>query len=211
MKVERGGFRGRLSAFLQKAMAGAAKNTPAGTDGRGASAVSRAQSGARAAPPRYARPRPRAHARAMARETGTPRPVLCSKGGTHDRYRPPPRTAGDRTMTFHDVLQEWPVHRPGHLPSCRLPPSCPNAPSVMPGLVPGIHAAVRRKRWKGMPGTSPGMTRRGMTRRGMTGRRSGRRVPSLFRRPGRLWSLSRTQSGAGRKPGRRSGPEATGP
>ena len=90
MKVERGGFRGRLSAFLQKAMAGAAKKTPAGTDGRGASGVSRAQSGARAAPPRYARPQPRAHTRAMTRETGTPRPTLCPKGGTHDRNRPTP-------------------------------------------------------------------------------------------------------------------------
>ena len=28
----------------------------------------------------------------------------------------------------------------------------------MPGLVPGIHAAVRRERWREMPGTSPGMT-----------------------------------------------------
>ncbi len=34
----------------------------------------------------------------------------------------------------------------------------PNPLLVMPGLVPGIHAAVQRKRWKGMPGTSPGMT-----------------------------------------------------
>ena len=62
-------------------------------------------------------------------------------------------------------------------PECP-PPSCPDAPLrhartppfVMPGLVPGIHAAVRGKRRKGMPGTSPGMTRRGVTRRGMTGR-----------------------------------------
>ncbi len=37
---------------------------------------------------------------------------------------------------------------------------------VMPGLVPGIHAAVRRKRWQEMPGTSPGMTEGG--RSGMT-------------------------------------------
>ena len=42
---------------------------------------------------------------------------------------------------------------------------------VMPGLDPGIHAAPRRKRWREMPGTSPGMTegrRSDMTeRRGM--------------------------------------------
>ena len=37
----------------------------------------------------------------------------------------------------------------------------PNPLLVMPGLVPGIHAAVQRKRWKGMPGTSPGMTEGG--------------------------------------------------
>ena len=52
----------------------------------------------------------------------------------------------------------------------------PVAVEVMPGLVPGIHAAVRGKRWKGMPGTSPGMTRRGMTRRGVTGRGMTERV-----------------------------------
>ena len=40
------------------------------------------------------------------------------------------------------------------------PLSCPNAPFVMPGLVPGIHTTVRRKRRWEIPGTSPGMTAR---------------------------------------------------
>ena len=44
------------------------------------------------------------------------------------------------------------------VPSLSVVPEC--ATSVMPGLVPGIHAAVQRSRWKWMPGTSPGMTRR---------------------------------------------------
>ena len=38
--------------------------------------------------------------------------------------------------------------------SCRHARPC----IVMPGLVPGIHTAVRRKRWREIPGTSPGMT-----------------------------------------------------
>ena len=49
---------------------------------------------------------------------------------------------------------------------------------VIPGLDPGIHAAVRRKRRREMPGTSPGMTKRGVRawRRGAfghDGKRSG--------------------------------------
>ena len=106
MKVERGGFRGRLSAFLQKAMAGAAKNTPAGTDGRGARAVSRAQSGARAAPPRYARPRPRAHARAITRETGTPLYLLqrFSRFGV--------KTLFGHSFDLHRSSAGWPLASP---------------------------------------------------------------------------------------------------
>ena len=42
---------------------------------------------------------------------------------------------------------------------------------VMPGLDPGIQAAVRRKRWREIPGTSPGMTGKGHDGEG-----SGRRL-----------------------------------
>ena len=40
----------------------------------------------------------------------------------------------------------------------RLPGRASDTSSVMAGLVPAIQAAVRRKRLREMPGTSPGMT-----------------------------------------------------
>ena len=55
-----------------------------------------------------------------------------------------------------------------HRIGTRISARHPNPLLVMPGLVPGIHAAVQRKRWEWMPGTSPGMTGKGMTGRDMT-------------------------------------------
>ena len=80
---------------------------------------------------------------------------------------------------------------------------------VMPGLVPGIHAAVRRKRWREMPGTSPGMTEEPVDT-GRSERRApkpswvpidGRRYKSAIRRrtPARAFRARRTRS-PGRPP-----------
>ena len=164
MKVERGGFRGRLSAFLQKAMAGASKNTPAGTDRRGACAVSRAQSGARAAPPRYARPRPRAPARAMTRETGTRR----KPGGGREPDRkeePVPMTDRRRNRAEYPKprpyrmhtsrLALYPVHPRARLRPVRRPLRQALSLSPFPHIVtpapePGSNqgSRCRRSRWR---------------------------------------------------------------
>ena len=58
------------------------------------------------------------------------------------------------------------ARRPGPLPVMPTPQTVMPTPQtvmsaphiVIPGLVPGIHAAARRKQRRGMPGTSPGMT-----------------------------------------------------
>ncbi len=61
----------------------------------------------------------------------------------------------------------------GFAPSLRRP-TRPHI--VIPGLVPGIHAAVRRQRWREIPGTSPSMTEGAL-------RYDGRNVVGLPRQP----------------------------
>ena len=74
----------------------------------------------------------------------------------------------------------------------------PTAEPDSSGLVPGIHAAVRRKRWREIPGTSPGMTKGVL-------REPGRRLGYAGQRHHAGMCESGSACGRGRK---RSGPHA---
>ncbi len=171
MKVERGGFRGRLSAFLQKAMAGAAKKTPAGTDGRGASGVSRAQSGARAAPA----PTP---ARAPAR---TPARLRAEKG--YHRRKPETERNG---YGKKDPMRK--TRTP------EIPAEHPRNPPRKEGLMPAV---VDRNRWRSHFRRRPGLR----TYRMHTSVFGGFAMHAPYRRPGpragaqpRFWRQLRQSS-----------------
>ena len=116
---------GRLSAFLRRRAAGAEKN-PAGGDGRGASAVSRAQSGARTAPA-LTRAGGRGRARRIRAQKGSRRRrgrTGAERNATEEGYagtEPQSFGGGMANMTCHDTMQgvfhEPPCLRRGWAPS----------------------------------------------------------------------------------------------
>ena len=113
----------------------------------------------------------------MFRHEGRQESLRCVMGchvlHAHGAY--PVAVWGMGPLLFLPLLQALPD---SHIPAWWRCPAYPNrrpgsrgTPFVIPGLVPGIHAAVRRKRWREIPGTSPGMTGKGHDGEG-----SGRRL-----------------------------------
>ena len=155
MKVERGGFRGRLSAFLQKAMAGGREKHPGGNgqarcDRRLARAIRRASRAAAIRPPAA----PRARPRNGARNRDTPVSPLAWKEARMTAIDPRPELAAMPAARLAPAAERGcRIHTsrsgdPATHASNRRPGPRSGAHIVIPDPIRDPDSRRRRSRWR---------------------------------------------------------------